>query len=149
MANEEKIITIDGPAGAGKSTMARGLANHLRWTYLDTGAMYRAVALAGKDVSDEPGLTEVLTELDLRVKPGLSTTRIFLGELEVTAEIREPRISGLASAVSAQAIVRRAMVDLQRKIGETGRVVAEGRDMGTVVFPGAGVKFFLEASPQE
>ncbi|MBW2061257.1 MAG: (d)CMP kinase [Deltaproteobacteria bacterium] len=153
MASQKKIITIDGPAGAGKSTMAQALAQTLNWTYLDTGAMYRAVALAaeknGRDITDEHGLSEVLADLDLTVKPGPRTTRIFLHGQEVTAEIREPRISALASAVSALAIVRRAMVDLQRKIGKASRLVAEGRDMGTVVFPQAGVKFFLNASPQE
>ncbi|MBW2092964.1 MAG: (d)CMP kinase [Deltaproteobacteria bacterium] len=153
MKSEERIITIDGPAGAGKSTMARGLAERLNWTYLDTGAMYRAVAVAvdeaGKDVNDESGFSDILAKLDLRIMPGPRTTRIFLGGQEITDKIREPRVSALASAVSAQASVRRAMVDLQRKIGETGCVVAEGRDMGTVVFPGAGVKFFLKASSQE
>ncbi len=133
--------------------MARALAEQLHWLYLDTGAMYRAVAVAvekaGKDVADDSGLSEVLAKLDLRVMPGLRKTRIFLGEQEVTEKIREPRISALASTVSAKASVRSAMVEQQKKIGEKGRIVAEGRDMGTVVFPEAGVKFFLKASPRE
>ncbi len=153
MISAKKIITIDGPAGAGKSTLARRLAEKLNWTYLDTGAMYRAVGLSasekGVDVNDEDGLSEVLRALELRVAPGEDTTRVFLGEREVTDEIRQPHVSALASAVSARKVVREAMLSIQRGIGLQGEVVAEGRDMGTVVFPEAEFKFFLDASLEE
>lgn len=154
MADADRlIITIDGPAGAGKSTLARSMARHLGWTYLDTGAMYRAVGLAafeaGVDVTDSESMTRIMTDLDLRVAPGPDATRVFLGEREITSEIRQPHISGLASAASALGVVRQAMLHLQRRLGENGRIVAEGRDMGTVVFPDAGIKFFLDASLQE
>jgi len=149
----KRIITIDGPAGAGKSTAARALATRLGWTYLDTGAMYRAVGLAaleeGADVSDEEAMTRLVAGLDLRVATAPETTRVYLAGREVTSEIRQPHISGLASAASALGVVRRAMVDLQRRLGAAGKVVAEGRDMGTVVFPQAGIKFFLDASLEE
>lgn len=147
------IITIDGPAGAGKSTLARALAKSLGWIYLDTGAMYRAVGLAvseaGIDESDEPAVTRLMTGLQITVAPGQETTRVFLGDREVTRDIRQPHISQVASRVSAYQAVREAMVILQRQQGAAGRLVAEGRDMGTVVFPQAILKFFLVASPAE
>jgi len=153
VASGQDIITIDGPAGAGKSTLAKALARRLGWTYLDTGAMYRAIALAvdeaGADVADEPAVAEVLENLDLEVVPNQDQTRVFLNGREVTATIRQPQISALASAASALSVVRRAMVEYQRRLGASGRLVAEGRDMGTVVFPRALVKFFLHASPEE
>ncbi|MDY6852624.1 MAG: (d)CMP kinase, partial [Thermodesulfobacteriota bacterium] len=153
MESGRRIITIDGPAGAGKSTVARALANRLGWTYLDTGAMYRAVGLAafedGADVSDEKAMTRLMAGLDLKVAASPETTRVYLAGREVTSEIRQPHISGLASAASALGVVRRAMVDLQRRLGAAGEIVAEGRDMGTVVFPRAEIKFFIDASLEE
>lgn len=153
MEPARRIITIDGPAGAGKSTMARALAARLGWTYLDTGAMYRAVGLAafeqGADVSDEKTMTRLMAGLDLKVAASPETTRVYLAGREVTSEIRQPHISGLASTASALGVVRRAMVELQRRLGSAGGMVAEGRDMGTVVFPQAGIKFFLDASLEE
>ena len=143
------IVAIDGPAGAGKTTLAKALAAKLGWTYLDTGAMYRAVGLAageaGVDPADENGLSRILAGLKLRIAPGRETTRVFIGDREITAEIRQPHVSALASAASALGVVRQAMVEVQRHLGAAGRVVAEGRDMGTVVFPEAAVKFFLFA----
>lgn len=152
MTDREMIVTIDGPAGAGKSTAARAVAQKLGWAYLDTGAMYRAVALAaheqGISADDETGLKNLLAEIELEVKPGQSNTIIILNGRDVTDQIREPHISSLASAVSAQGVVRSAMKDIQRRLGGKGRIVSEGRDMGTVVFPNAAVKFFLDASHQ-
>jgi cytidylate kinase len=145
----QDIITIDGPAGAGKSTLARALALRLDWTYLDTGALYRAVGLAvweaGLDPTDADALAGLTRELNLTVAPGPQATRVYLGDREVTGIIREPHIAAAASKVSAHAVVREALLATQRRIGEGGRIVAEGRDMGTVVFPLARVKFFLVA----
>ncbi|MEW5724572.1 MAG: (d)CMP kinase [Thermodesulfobacteriota bacterium] len=153
MGDGRRIVTIDGPSGAGKSTLARLLAASLGWTYLDTGAMYRAVALlvheAGVEASDETALASLLEGLELEVAPGDGVMRVFLSGREVTSLIREPHISSLASKVSALGVVRRAMVKLQRRLGRAGEIVAEGRDMGTVVFPGAAVKFFLAADSAE
>ena len=150
---EQQIITIDGPAGAGKTTLARALARRLGWRYLDTGAMYRAVALAageaGVEVSNARGVEVVLADLDLSVRLDPRETRLFLGEREVTSLIREPRISALASAISALPQVRQKMVEVQQALGRQGRIVTEGRDQGTVVFPGAGLKFFLDAGSEE
>ena len=150
---KQQIITIDGPAGAGKTTLARALARRLGWRYLDTGAMYRAVALAadeaGVEVSNARGVEVVLADLDLSVRLEPRETRLFLGEREVTSLIREPRISALASAVSALPQVRQKMVEVQQALGRQGRIVTEGRDQGTVVFPGAGLKFFLDAGSEE
>jgi cytidylate kinase len=150
---DQQIITIDGPAGAGKTTLARALARRLGWRYLDTGAMYRAVALAadeaGVEVSNARGVEVVLADLDLSVRLEPRETRLFLGEREVTSLIREPRISALASAISALPQVRQKMVEVQQALGRQGRIVTEGRDQGTVVFPGAGLKFFLDAGSEE
>ena len=150
---DQQIITIDGPAGAGKTTLARALARRLGWRYLDTGAMYRAVALAageaGVEVSNARGVEAVLAGFDLSVRLDPRETRLFLGEREVTSLIREPRISALASAVSALPQVRQKMVEVQQALGRQGRIVTEGRDQGTVVFPGAGLKFFLDAGSEE
>jgi len=150
---DQKIITIDGPAGAGKTTLARALARRLGWRYLDTGAMYRTVALAADEaniqVSDIPGVETLLASLKMDVQLASEETRLFLGGREVTALIREPRVSALASAISALPQVRAKMVELQKRLGQQGRIVTEGRDQGTVVFPRAGLKFFLDAGPEE
>ena len=153
MKPDELIVTIDGPAGAGKSTAARALAAKLGWVYLDTGAMYRAVAVvaiqAGIGRDEEARLSEMLSKMDLTIKPAADVNRILLGDWDLTDEIRRPEISSTASAYSALPVVREAMVPLQRGIGRTGRIVTEGRDQGTVVFPEAIAKFFLDALPAE
>jgi cytidylate kinase len=147
----EDVVAIDGPAGSGKSSVSRAVARRLGWVYLDTGAMYRAVALAAKrlgvDPGDGSGLGSLCRGLDLRLVPDGGRVRLFLGEEEVSGAIRTPEMDMLSSAVSAVPAVREAMTGLQRRMGEAGRVVAEGRDMGTVVFPRARYKFFLTASP--
>lgn len=153
MAATERIVTIDGPAGAGKSTLAKALAKSLGWTYLDTGAMYRAVGLAvaetGADVRDEAALGAVAAAIELDIVPGPDTTKILLNGKDVTTEIRQPHISRLASDASKCQSVRNRMMEIQRHFGRRGKIVAEGRDMGTVVFPDAAVKIYLIADPSE
>lgn len=143
------IITIDGPAGAGKSTVSKELARRLGYTYLDTGAMYRAVAWAagqkGVDVGDEKALSELCNDLKL----GFQGDRILVNGQDVSSFIRTPEMDGLSSAVSRVAVVREYLTGMQRELGRQGRLVAEGRDMGTVVFPQAAHKFFLSASAGE
>jgi CMP/dCMP kinase len=143
------VIAIDGPAGSGKSTVSRLLAKHLGYFYLDTGAMYRAVALRsareGLDISDETALKRLCENLDLQFRLKDGENRTYLGNEDVSAAIRSPEMDGLSSRLSALKQVRETMRELQRKLGSEGRVVAEGRDMGTVVFPEAEFKFFLTA----
>jgi cytidylate kinase len=147
------VVTIDGPAGAGKSTVARQLATRLGYSFLDTGAIYRTVALVGRqrgiDWSDGPALGALAAALDLRFESADGVNRVIANGADVTAEIRTPAISEGASQVSAHPPVRTALMGLQRAIGARGRVVAEGRDTGTVVFPDAQAKFFLTASASE
>jgi len=147
------IIAIDGPSGAGKSTLAKRLSRELGFIYLDTGAMYRALALKvlrlGVDLADDARLTRLVesTEIDLQEKNG--TLEVLLDGINVADEIRTPEVSQLASKVSALKVVRARMLDLQRRMGQRGSVVAEGRDIGTVVFPNAELKIFLDASAEE
>ena len=146
------VITIDGPAGAGKSTASRMLAKKMDLVYLDTGAMYRAVALQaarlGISHGDGRKLYEMCGKTHIHfVKQG-DNSLIFIDGEDVSKEIRKPEMDMLASSISSVKEVRKAMTDLQRKIGENGGLVAEGRDMGTVVFPGADYKFFITAKPE-
>ena len=147
------IITIDGPTGSGKSTVSRLLAKRLNYHYLDTGAMYRAVGLsirrAGIGLQDEEEIARICNGLDIRSIHEGDSTKIYLAHEDVTEAIREPLIDLLASNVSAIDNVRKVMSRLQRKIGSQGPLVAEGRDMGTVVFPEAKHKFYLDASLEE
>ena len=150
-------IAIDGPAGAGKSTIARRVAAALQLTYIDTGAMYRAVAyraLESKlDTTDDRAMATLAGELPLRLSP-LSIDlqqQVWIGDQDVTGSIRTPEVSNLTSQVSALSAVRRVIVEQQRRLGATDPrgVVLEGRDIGSVVFPDAPLKIFLTASPQE
>ena len=147
------VVTIDGPAGAGKSTTARALAARLGYSFLDTGALYRAVALSarrrGVGWDDGPGMGRLATALEIGFAPSAAGNRVLVDGDDLTAEIRDPEISQGASKVSALPEVRAALLGLQRAIGARGRVVAEGRDTGTVVFPQAFAKFFLTATPEE
>ncbi len=137
------LIAIDGPAGAGKSSVARGVAEALGFTYLDTGAMYRAVALVSADRGAEPA-TVAST---LKIEP--TGKRILVDGRDLTDEIRAPEVSEAASRAAADPEVRRAVVELQRRLLASGDWVAEGRDIGTVVAPDAEVKVFLTADPEE
>jgi cytidylate kinase len=147
------IVAIDGPAGAGKSTAARMLAAHLGYTLLDTGAIYRVMALRARERGiswdDGPGVAGLADALQLSFRLDGSVNRVFAGGEDVSVAIRSPEISDGASRVSALPEVRAALLGLQRRIGAAGGVVVEGRDIGTVVFPAAGAKFFLTATADE
>jgi cytidylate kinase len=147
------VVTIDGPAGAGKSTVARLLAERLGYGLLDTGAIYRAVALVasrdGVAWSDGGGLAAIARGLDIRFEIMDGKNTVHVGGEDVSAAIRAPEISLGASQVSAHPEVRAGLLDLQRRLGAGGGVVVEGRDTGTVVFPRAEAKFFLTASVEE
>jgi cytidylate kinase len=146
-----QVVAIDGPAGAGKSSIGRRLAEDLGWAYLDTGAMYRAVTREalrrGVPLEDGPALAALARGLDLVLSPE-GTVRV--GGEDVTGEIRSPEVTAAVSAVSSVPEVRAVMVGHQRRFADrNGRVVAEGRDIGTVVFPDARVKIYLDADPSE
>ncbi|NLD36665.1 MAG: (d)CMP kinase [Desulfatiglans sp.] len=149
---KQPVITIDGPAGAGKSTVSRTLAKRLNLVYLDTGAMYRAVALQAKreniPFSDGNALYRMCERINIHFKVNGDNSTIYIDNEDVSVQIRMPEMDMLSSSVSAVPEVRKAMTALQRKIGEKGGIVAEGRDMGTVVFPDADFKFFVTASPE-
>jgi cytidylate kinase len=147
------IIAIDGPSAAGKSTLAKRLAKDLGFTYLDTGGMYRALALKvlreGIDISNDGALTELIGRTDIDLVATGGKLKVLLDGEDVSQEIRTPEVSQMASKASALEVVRRWMLVLQRAFGRRGNVVAEGRDIGTVVFPDAEVKIYLDASAQE
>lgn len=143
------IVAIDGPAGSGKSTVARAVARRLGYTYIDTGAMYRSVAQwaleLGMDLDDMHRLEQLARETHIE----FAGDRVLRNGVDVTAAIRRPEVSEAASKIAAYPGVRRAMREEQRRIGAAGPAVMEGRDIGTVVFPEAQVKVFLDASSQE
>lgn len=147
-----QIITIDGPAGAGKSTTARRVAEALGFVYIDTGAMYRAVTLAvlrqGIDMTDDAA-TQLVQTLDVELEHGPDGQHTFLNGEDVSLLIRSAAVTNAVSAVSALPGVRRAMVEIQRRIGRRGGVVMDGRDIGSVVFPDADVKIYLVADVDE
>ena len=149
MTQRRVVVAIDGPAGAGKSTIARRLAERLGFTYIDTGAMYRAVALWAQRQNVDPSDMHRMEQLALAAEIELQPGRIRLNGEDVTEAIRSPEVSSGASKIAVIAGVRRRMVDKQRSIGERASVVMEGRDIGTVVFPDADVKIFLDAQPPE
>jgi cytidylate kinase len=147
------IITIDGPSGAGKSTVSLGLANLLGYTYVDSGALYRIVALETlqKKIAEEneDALVDLCKNLEVTFWNKNGKITILNHGHDVSEQIRSPEISMLASRISARKAVRDQITALQRKIGEKAKLVLEGRDAGTVVFPDAEVKFFLDATPEE
>ena len=149
MATSKFVITIDGPAGSGKTTVSRVLAERLGYRYVDTGALYRAVAHAVRRNSvspeDDVALEGMCRSLELKFVASPSGQRLLDGETDITDLIRTPEITMLASAVSARAAVRACLLEVQREMGREKGVVFEGRDMGTVVFPDADIKFFLDA----
>jgi CMP/dCMP kinase len=143
------IVTIDGPAGSGKTTVSRTLARRVNYTYVDTGALYRAVALkvkeSGVDSGNWDALSAFLSKLELRFVQAANGLRLMVSGDDVTDRIRTPEISLLSSSLSALPVVRSSLLGIQRALGAEKGVVFEGRDMGTVVFPEADVKIFLVA----
>ncbi|MEW6376244.1 MAG: (d)CMP kinase [Thermodesulfobacteriota bacterium] len=153
MDHKRLTIAIDGPSGAGKSTVGRSLAKRLGYIYIDTGAMYRAVALKIKEKAmvpeDESTLFRLASSLHITFVAQREGTHVFCDGEDVTEAIRSPEISLLASDISKKKVLREAMVQMQREMGKGGGVVLEGRDIGTVVFPNADVKFYLDAEAGE
>lgn len=151
MSEKRIIVAIDGPAGAGKSTLAKRVAEKLGFVYINSGAMYRAVALwavrLGVGLSDMHRLEQLAKAVQIALEPG--DGKVILNGEDVTEAIRDSQISEAASLVSAVPAVRRALLDLQREMAEKASVVMEGRDIGSVVFPHAQVKIFLDAEPEE
>jgi cytidylate kinase len=149
-----KVITIDGPAGSGKSTVSRMLAHRLGWIYVTTGAIYRTLALmlyeAGTGVQDRGSIERFVAFLSERYRQDPRSGRVFLGDREITHEIRTPFVSEQASLVAQDELVRRRLLPVQRKVVlDCNGAVVDGRDMGTVVFPDAPLKIFLTASPEQ
>lgn len=146
-------IAIDGPASAGKSTIAKILASNLKYVYVDTGAMYRTITLAAKQAGisydDEQSITELLDTTDIRFEPGTPVQHVFLNNQEVTSLIRSTEVTNNVSLVSSYAAVRENLVERQRAIASHDNVIMDGRDIGTTVLPKAQVKIFLVASVEE
>lgn len=149
MTNKHIVIAIDGPAGAGKSTAAKLLAKKINFVYIDTGAMYRAVAYKFNklqiNLDDEKSVEEVLKSTKVEYKQG----KLYLDNKELNDEIRTPEINQLVSPVSALKIVREYLTESQRKIGELENSILDGRDVGTAIFPNAEIKIFLVANPKK
>jgi len=152
MTARKLIIAIDGPAGAGKSTVARHLAAHFGLLNLETGAMYRAFACKaleqGVDPDDAVALQALASGTSIELEPTPNGNRVLLDGVDVTGSLRDAAVTQAASRVSVHPAIRSWMVSLQRAMGQQGGVVMEGRDIGTVVFPNADLKFFLDASPE-
>ncbi|MBE9486693.1 MAG: (d)CMP kinase [Chloroflexi bacterium] len=150
---KELIVAIDGPSGAGKSTLSKALARKIGYINIDTGAMYRSVALLADrqrvNVADEKALRQLCSNLRIEFVRDAEQERVIVNGEDVSMAIRTPEVSLLTTKVAASRVVREAMVDLQRRMGQSGGVVLEGRDIGTVVFPQAEVKFFLSATVEE
>ena len=149
--NRKLVVAIDGPAGAGKSTIAAQLAQKLGYLNLETGAMYRALALKalqnGIALDDSAALADLARRSEIELIPTAENNRVLLDGEDVSARIRQPEVTSAASRVSVHPAVREWMVARQRELGEAGGVIMEGRDIGTVVFPDAEVKVFLDATP--
>jgi cytidylate kinase len=147
------VIAIDGPSGAGKSTVARILAQRLNYIYIDTGALYRSIGWKAKkeriDLNDELELAKLCGRTEVTIKKDNNDPRFYVDGQDVTGEIRTPEMGMMASAVSKSPAVRARLLSLQRELGRNGGVVMDGRDIGTVIFPEAELKFFLEASAEE
>ena len=147
--NEKYVIAIDGPAASGKSTTAKQLAKKLKYIYIDTGAMYRASGLCtlfqNVSMDDEVALQKMLDKISIKIEYAEEGNRIYLNGKDVSERIREADSTKLSSQIAVIGIVRRKMVELQRKMGENGGVIMDGRDIGTVVFPNADFKFFMIA----
>lgn len=143
-------IAIDGPAGAGKSTVAKAVAQRLKYLYVDTGALYRAIAffVQGRGLDDETAIVAALDSVDVKLKFINDSQRVFLCNEDVTEKIRTPQISMMASKISAIPAVREFLLCLQRDIAQKNNVLMDGRDIGTVILPNADVKIFLTASPE-
>lgn len=146
------IVTIDGPAGAGKTTVSKMLARRLGYRYIDTGALYRGIALAAHEAGiapdDDHALERLCRCLAMEFIQSSSGLRLLLNNRDITDRIRSPQVSLMASAVSARPVVRRHLLEIQLAMGADKAAVLEGRDMGTVVFPRADIKFFLDADPK-
>jgi len=145
------LITIDGPAGAGKTTVSKMLSDRLSYKYIDTGALYRGVALEvkrrGVSPDDDAALETMCRTLTMRFERRETDLRLICNDRDITGDIRTPEITMLASAVSAKPSIRSFLLDLQREMGAEKKTIFEGRDMGTVVFPNADIKFYLDAAP--
>ncbi len=147
------VIAIDGPSGAGKSTIAKLLAQRLHYLYIDTGAMYRAIGWKatreGIDLADEQALADLCSRTEVILNRNSAAPNVFVDGRDVSGEIRTPEMGMAASAVSRSKAVRARLLELQRELGAEGSVVMDGRDIGTVVFPDAEVKFYLDATVEE
>jgi cytidylate kinase len=155
MCEKQELVTIDGPSGVGKSTVSKKVAAILGYTYLDTGAMYRGAGYflkaEGVDLKNAEETRNALSRLELQLVlpgPDKDDVGVIVNGRDVSEEVRSPDMAMVASKVSAIPIVRQILTDLQKSYGKTGKIVAEGRDMGTVVFPQAAYKFFLDARPE-
>lgn len=148
----DMIVTIDGPAGAGKTTVSKMLAQRLGFRYIDTGALYRGIALAAHEAGiapdDDIALEELCGQLTMDFVKSEEGLRLILNGRDITDHIRTPQVTMMASAASARPVVREFLLEIQRTMGAGKAVVLEGRDMGTVVFPNADMKFFLNADPK-
>ncbi|HBH60375.1 MAG TPA: (d)CMP kinase [Nitrospiraceae bacterium] len=145
----KNVITIDGPSGSGKGTISKLLAGKLGYNYLDTGALYRAVAWKVREEKTDPDNEEALKRIMEDIKITINGDRIFVDRTDVSADIRTAEIGELSSRVSAKPVVRAGLFSLQREMGLKGNVVIEGRDTGTAIFPEAENKFYLDASLEE
>ncbi len=144
------LITIDGPAGAGKSTVSKKLSSELGYRYIDTGALYRGIALnvinSNINYEDEDELDNLCKSLNFTIEAEKENMKLVCNEIDISGKIRTPEISMMASKISSKPVIRKFLLEIQKKLGNEKRAVFEGRDMGTVVFPNADIKFYLDSS---